>query len=68
MLLPEPMNPTRTTREGRSGTGPLEERVELGERDGHALGALDLARRGEFESTIVALAILLADHRGWLVA
>ncbi len=32
------------------------------------LRALDLARRGEFESTIVALAILLADHRGWLVA
>lgn len=28
--------------------------------------ALDLARRGEFESTIVALAILLADARGWL--
>ncbi len=30
------------------------------------LRAVDLARRGEFESTIVALAILLADHRGWL--
>ena len=29
--------------------------------------ALDQARRGEFESTIVALAILLADARGWLV-
>lgn len=29
--------------------------------------ALDRARRGEFESTIVALAILLADARGWLV-
>jgi len=32
------------------------------------LRALDLARRGEFESTIVALAILLADHRGWLIS
>lgn len=32
------------------------------------LRALDLARRGEFESTIVALAILLADARGWLVS
>ncbi len=32
------------------------------------LRALDLARRGEFESTIVALAILLADHRGWLTS
>lgn len=30
--------------------------------------ALDRARRGEFESTIVALAILLADARGWLVS
>jgi ADP-ribose pyrophosphatase len=30
--------------------------------------ALDLARRGEFESTIVALAILLADARGWLIS
>ncbi len=30
--------------------------------------ALDHARRGEFESTIVALAILLADARGWLVS
>jgi ADP-ribose pyrophosphatase len=30
--------------------------------------ALDQARRGEFESTIVALAILLADARGWLVS
>ena len=29
--------------------------------------ALDRARRGEFESTIVSLAILLADARGWLV-
>ncbi len=29
--------------------------------------ALDLARRGEFESTNLALAILLADARGWLV-
>lgn len=28
--------------------------------------ALDLARRGEFESTNLALAILLADARGWL--
>ncbi len=31
------------------------------------LRALDLARRGEFESTVVTLAILLADARGWLV-
>ncbi len=30
--------------------------------------ALDLARRGEFESTVLALAILLADARGWLIA
>ncbi len=30
--------------------------------------ALDRARRGEFESTNLALAILLADARGWLVA
>ncbi len=30
--------------------------------------ALDRARRGEFESTVLALAILLADARGWLVA
>lgn len=30
--------------------------------------ALDLARRGEFESTILALAILLADARGWLIS
>lgn len=29
--------------------------------------ALDRARRGEFESTVLALAILLADARGWLV-
>lgn len=29
--------------------------------------ALDRARRGEFESTILVLAILLADARGWLV-
>ena len=29
--------------------------------------ALDRARRGEFESTTVSLAILLADARGWLV-
>ena len=29
---------------------------------------LDRARRGEFESTILALAILLADARGWLIA
>lgn len=29
--------------------------------------ALDRARRGEFESTNLALAILLADARGWLV-
>ena len=32
------------------------------------LQALDFARRGEFESTIVALAILLADARGWLTS
>ena len=30
--------------------------------------ALDRARRGEYESTILALAILLADARGWLVS
>lgn len=30
--------------------------------------ALDHARRGEYESTILALAILLADARGWLVS
>lgn len=30
--------------------------------------ALDMARRGEFESTILALAILLADARGWLTS
>lgn len=30
--------------------------------------ALDRARRGEYESTVLALAILLADARGWLVA
>jgi ADP-ribose diphosphatase len=30
------------------------------------LQALDFARRGEFESTTVTLAILLADARGWL--
>ena len=30
------------------------------------LQALDYARRGEFESTTVTLAILLADARGWL--
>ena len=30
--------------------------------------ALDRARRGEFESTVLALAVLLADARGWLVA
>lgn len=30
--------------------------------------AVDRARRGEFESTVVTLAILLADARGWLVA
>jgi ADP-ribose diphosphatase len=29
--------------------------------------ALDRARRGEYESTVLALAILLADARGWLV-
>ncbi len=29
--------------------------------------ALDQARRGEFESTVLALAILLADARGWLI-
>ncbi|OGS46950.1 MAG: hypothetical protein A3K66_02800 [Euryarchaeota archaeon RBG_16_67_27] len=28
--------------------------------------ALDRARRGEFESSVVTLAILLADARGWL--
>ncbi len=32
------------------------------------LQALDRARRGDFESTIVALAILLADARGWLIS
>lgn len=30
--------------------------------------ALDRARRGEYESTVLALAILLADARGWLVS
>ncbi len=30
--------------------------------------ALDLARRGEFESTTLALAVLLADARGWLTS
>jgi ADP-ribose pyrophosphatase len=30
------------------------------------LSAVDRARRGEFESTVVSLAILLADARGWL--
>ncbi len=30
--------------------------------------ALDRARRGEYESTVLALAILLADARGWLIA
>ena len=30
--------------------------------------ALDRARRGEYESTMLALAILLADARGWLVS
>lgn len=32
------------------------------------LSALDRARRGEFESTVVTLAILLADARGWLTS
>jgi len=32
------------------------------------LAALDRARRGEFESTVVTLAILLADARGWLTS
>ncbi len=30
--------------------------------------ALDRARRGEYESTVLALAILLANARGWLVS
>lgn len=32
------------------------------------LSALDRARRGEFESSVVTLAILLADARGWLTS
>jgi len=32
------------------------------------LAALDRARRGDFESAILTLAILLADTRGWLMA
>jgi len=31
------------------------------------LAALDRARRGEFESAVLTLAILLADSRGWLM-
>lgn len=32
------------------------------------LAALDRARRGDFESAILTLAILLADTRGWLTS
>lgn len=32
------------------------------------LSALDRARRGDFESTVVTVAILLADARGWLTS
>lgn len=50
-----------------TGTVPDPDEVESLERL-TPLRALDLARRGEFESTIVELAILLADHRGSLVS
>jgi ADP-ribose pyrophosphatase len=33
-----------------------------------ALAALDRARRGDFESAVLTLAILLADARGWLTS
>ncbi len=49
-----------------TGKPPDPEEVESLERF-TPLRALDLARRGEFESVTVTLAILLADARGWLV-
>jgi len=49
-----------------TGKAPDPEEVESLERF-TPLRALDLARRGEFESVTVTLAILLADARGWLV-
>lgn len=48
-----------------TGRAPDPDEVE-GVEKFTVLRALDLARRGEFESTVVTLAILLADARGWL--
>lgn len=50
-----------------TGSAPDPDEVESLEKL-TPLRALDLARRGEFESTVVALAILLADARGWLIS
>jgi len=48
-----------------TGRTPDPDEIESVERL-TVLGAVDRARRGEFESTVVTLAILLADARGWL--